>query len=425
MTKRAGYWVDMTGVQFSDPANSGTADTSWIQIMTLGTYNHPWYGKIKFTADRLKRFADNANADVVGKQLDIDYDHKMTTGEAAGWIQKVEFRDNQGLYAEVKWTPSAVQKIKEGAYRYFSPEFIDSWKHPKTNKTFKDVLFGGGITNRPFLKDILPINMSETFGDEVFESYKKNQTRQGGGKKMAKKFEELTGSEITQLAEAFGLGESATSADVKAALAGLVPAEAPSNGGGTGGGGTQELSEAEKAQKLAEAEAAAKAQRLAGGQVDKALLSDVAKLVGDNPALKVLAEVMEQQEIELSTTRTALAFSEAQGKITKLQETALQKKLAFPGVVEEDMRDLLIEAPKEFSEKLFKFMEKLATTGMVQLGELGRTRAGTSRVTSFHDHVQRRMSETKEDYATAAQAVAAQSPQLYSDYRAETSQAGE
>jgi phage I-like protein len=420
MTKRAGYWVDLTGMKFDDQS----PDTSWIQIMTLGTYNHPWYGKVKFSEQRLQRFADNVNTNVVGKQLDIDYDHKMSTGEAAGWIQEVEYRSGQGLFAEVKWTPSAKQKIQEGAYRYFSPEFADQWKHPKTNKTFKDVLFGGGITNRPFLKDILPINMSETFGDEVFESYKKNQIRQGGGKKMAKKFEELTGAEIVSLAEAFGLGESATSAEVKAALAALTPAPEKDKGeGGSGGDGTQQLSDEQK--KILADAAAAKDKKLADGSVDSTLLADVAKLVGDNPAMKVLAEVMEAQEVELNQTRTALRFSEAQGKITKLNEMALQRKQAFPASVEEDLRDLFIDSPKEFSDKVFLLLEKIAKTGLIQLGEIGRTRNGGGFKQTFHEQVMRKMSDEKLSYVEAANQLAASNPKLYEDYRADSSMAGD
>src|SRR5690606_11266953 len=40
-------------------------------------------------------------------------------------------------------------------------EFVDTGKHPKTGEVHHDVLFGGGLTKRPFLKDILPINLSD------------------------------------------------------------------------------------------------------------------------------------------------------------------------------------------------------------------------------------------------------------------------
>lgn len=154
--KHFGYMVDLTGVEFAETSNGNPA--SWIQCMPLGKYEHPFFGSIEFTPERLQRFADSVTNNVRDTELDIDYDHKMTTGEAAGWVQKAEVRANEGLWIFVEWTQTAAAKIKEKAYKYFSPEFADAWKHPKTGATYQDVLFGGGITNRPFLKDILPLD---------------------------------------------------------------------------------------------------------------------------------------------------------------------------------------------------------------------------------------------------------------------------
>jgi phage I-like protein len=161
VTQRFGYFVDLSTIQLSDDR------PSWIQAMPLGKYKHPFFGDIEITPERVKRFSDNVNNKVRGTDLDIDYDHKMTSGEAAGWVTAADARTD-GLYLLVDWTPKARQSIREKAYRYFSPEFTDEWEHPKTSVKYKDVIFGGGITNRPFLKDIAPINASElVLGDQV------------------------------------------------------------------------------------------------------------------------------------------------------------------------------------------------------------------------------------------------------------------
>jgi hypothetical protein len=127
--------------------------------MSPGTYKHPLYGELDFSVERLQRFADSVNNRVRGTDLDIDYDHKRETSEAAGWVKSAQMRSD-GLWLFVEWTKSAYTKIKEKAYRYFSPEFDDEWTDAQGNK-FKDVLFGGGITNRPFLKNLVPLNLSE------------------------------------------------------------------------------------------------------------------------------------------------------------------------------------------------------------------------------------------------------------------------
>src|SRR5689334_15458589 len=116
MPQKMGYLVDLSTVQLSD----GDSPSSWIQAMPLGKYQHPVYGEIDITPDRVQRFADNVKNKVRDTDLDIDYDHKATTGEAAGWVKDAEARAD-GLWVFVEWTKSAAQKIKERAYKYFSP----------------------------------------------------------------------------------------------------------------------------------------------------------------------------------------------------------------------------------------------------------------------------------------------------------------
>src|SRR3954470_7549337 len=178
--------------------------------MPLGKYKHPFFGEININEERVKRFADNVNNRVRGTDLDIDYDHKMTSGEAAGWVTAADARAD-GLYLLVDWTPKARQSIREKAYRYFSPEFTDEWEHPKTGAKHKDVLFGGGITNRPFLKDIAPVNASElVLGDQA--------TTTGG-----------TGMDPKELRKLLGLSEDATDDQVTAKLSELMTPKPPEN----------------------------------------------------------------------------------------------------------------------------------------------------------------------------------------------------
>lgn len=424
-SQHLGYMVDLAGIEFSDSA-AGTP-TSWIQAMPLGTYNHPFFGEIEFTPEKLKQFAANVKNKVRETDLDIDYEHKMNSGEAAGWIQEAEFRDNEGLWLLVEWTKTAAEKIKEKAYKYFSPEFAEKWKHPKTGAIYENVLFGGGITNRPFLKDILPLNLSELIKEsggtiavdgKAFAEMLAAQgitltaptqpAHQGGGKKMAaKKFSELSLPEVQGLAKTLGLSDDAPVADVEKALNELVgkPEVAPV----VPEGGKQTPEEIQK--------------RLAEGHIDEKLMADISALVADNPANKVLAEVIERQQMELAQTGQALRFAEAQAKITQLAEVAIQKKMAFPAAVQEDLRDLLIDAPKELSDKVYNLMVKLANTGLVHLGELGRSYRGdvgqTAKLTIDERARAMMAKDSTLKYGDAVERVTRDDPRVFDSYRAD------
>jgi hypothetical protein len=155
---RYGYWVDVQGQkQFFDGAA-----TSWIHALPIGEYEHPVYGRMNLTPEKVSNFALSVKTKVRGVDPDIDYDHKQDPAKgnkAAGWVKDAEARAD-GLYLNVAWTPEAKAALKSGEYRYFSPEFDDEWTSP-TGQKFEDVIFGGALTNRPFLKDLAPVNLSE------------------------------------------------------------------------------------------------------------------------------------------------------------------------------------------------------------------------------------------------------------------------
>ncbi len=153
--QKLAYWVDLEGIAFED----GRPDASWLQAFPIGEYTHPTYGKITMTIERARMMASNVVRKVRGIDIAIDYGHK-SSGEAAGWVTSAEAR-HDGLWLFVEWTKQAAAAIRGGEYRYFSPEYLTAWQHPQTQEKFTDVVLGGGLTNRPFLKNILPVNLSE------------------------------------------------------------------------------------------------------------------------------------------------------------------------------------------------------------------------------------------------------------------------
>lgn len=373
MTQRVGYWVDLNSVQLNE---SNGSYTSWIQAMTTGTYHHPVYGDISITMERIRRFAQNIKDKVRGIDLDVDYDHKERNGEAAGWIKQAEARSD-GLWVLVEWTKEAAEKIKNKAYRYFSPEFVDEWEHPKTKQKFRDVLFGGGITNRPFLKDIQPINMSEVFASDRLQ----------GGQMDPKKLREL-----------LGLPEDATEEQVTTALTEKLTQE-----------GTQDPHKNE--------EVGSPASKLNEGLDEEV----IRRLAEDNPVVKALAERVENQAKELAEASAAIRLAEVSSQVLQLSETASAKQRAIPAPVLEKIKALLIKMPKALGEEVFDAVKELAEKGFVDLGEKGKSR-GDSDVNDaekrFNDAVAEfQKSNEGVSYADAVETVASQQPQLFADYQ--------
>lgn len=358
-------------------ADDQTVTESWIQIMTLGKYKHPGYGKIVFTPERLQRFADSVNNQITGIQPDVDYDHKAKVDYAAGWISKAEVRPD-GLWALVEWTPKAFQAIKDKEYKYFSPEFVDSWENPKTGQKFTDVLRGGAITNRPFLKDIAQLQLSEDTNE---------------GKFMDPKV-------IKKLAEDLGLPETATEEDVVAALIAehdKVDEES-----------SVDETDADKSDKV----------------VDSATLSekDKSKLLSD-PVTAKLVGIMEAQNKTLSEQTKKFKEMEVSSAVAKLSETAAAKNVLIPGKIKDKITKFFSEYDSAAVGAVSVILSDIIETGLVPAGEIAGGRqvnTGSDPVKKFSEAVSALMLSDKISYGDAAIKIANTDPELFDAYRTES-----
>ncbi len=98
----------------------------------------------------------------IGRKLAIDYEHQSFDRynprpdglrPAAGWIGRLEVRDD-GLWAcDVTWTARARELLKSGEYRYFSP--VIYW----TDEDYSDVAALGpvALTNDPAMRGVQPL----------------------------------------------------------------------------------------------------------------------------------------------------------------------------------------------------------------------------------------------------------------------------
>lgn len=362
------FLVDLSTLKFDELAENVS---SWIMAMPIGKYNHPVYGKIDITSDRVQRFAANVNNGVRGIDLDIDYDHKEYGGEAAGWVRQAEPR-NDGLWILVEWTTKAYEAIKSKAYRYFSPEFDDTWTHPSSGEKFKDVLFGGGITNRPFLKGIQPLNLSEDY-------YKTGEIK-------LKENNSMDPDQIKELAAKLGLDESATSEMLFGALM----------------------------LKLSTPEVVEPVEPNDDGEEATEQTSVTAQL-SEHPLIKKLTEQLEKQS-------TALKEREIGDTIKSLNESAIKGGHLLAPAHETAIRKLLSESSNdEYSTVLVKLLSDIFGEVGPAAGEIAKTKKlaedAQTDTKKFNDTVTKLMNERKIGYAEAAVIAAAEDESAFEAYR--------
>lgn len=362
------FTVDLrrTPLQFSDEDGR-----TWIQGLPLGQYQHPVHGPINITASRVANFVKNFYDKVRGTDLDIDYEHKEFGSAAAGWVVEMEDRQTDGLWLQVEWTPKALQSLRDREYRYFSPEFADSWKHPKSGTTFKDVIFGGAITNRPFLKDILPINLSE-FGHETQQEEKDMDP-------ALKRLSELLGLKLADDAD----DDTATAAIAEA----ITKLQEPKK---------DDPVVDDEAKKLAESNPA------------------VARLLADNQRMR------DEQDRDRQDIRELMARNRLSE--VKLMLDGLDKpgQYALSPVAKKKLSDVLVKLSERDSTAIVEAFQETLKDGIVLLGEKGGSSRRTSEtgdaVQRFHDTVTKFMADDKLSYADACERVIASEPDLWDAY---------
>jgi hypothetical protein len=375
-----GYWIELQGTKF------GEEEEQWIHALPLGEYEHPVYGKMKFDPDTVKQYADNVNSKVRGIDLDIDYDHKEKTSKAAGWVKEAKVQPD-GLHLRVKWTPEGAKAVKDGEYRYFSPEFQDAWKDAH-GVEHKNVLFGGALTNRPYLKDLMPVNLSE-----INEPPK----------------EEGDGMDPALLRQLLGLEANATNDQVTAKIAELQNGPTPP-------------SPPAPPAPPAPVEPAKDEPVLTGAALTEAF----AKMLDEHPMFKALKE-----SVEITQRNQQLA--EVRGRLEKVTNKQGGRAFVLPPSVIDAVAEASVSGdPVKLSEGMVTAFEQFARTGMVELGERGRVNGGSNEKDATQvlaERVQAKMASHLQatgkplHQTEAIRMVCAEDPELYMSYR-EDSYAG-
>ncbi len=167
------YLVDISDIKLEEIEGK---KTSWIEIFREGSWTHPKWGLIKGTKKLFNDFIDNWKNNILGRDVAIDRTHNPEDG-ATGWIKDMKIVGDR-LKALIEWTPFGIDLIEQKGFKYFSPEYRDSYTDKESGKEYKNVLFGGGITNRPFLTNLAPIVLSEDIENQCFKQENNEETKE-------------------------------------------------------------------------------------------------------------------------------------------------------------------------------------------------------------------------------------------------------
>lgn len=154
------------------------SSSSEIQLFKYGQFEH-WSGT-KFDVNQefcdmmIKNFR---RTQALSKDADhtcpIDYNHASLSygaedAKAAGWVTDV-YQKEDGLYAKVNWTEKAAEYIRNGEYKYISPEFGLDSQDEYGEEAEGPSLFAAALTNRPFLKGMEPLSLSQKRKEKIMK----------------------------------------------------------------------------------------------------------------------------------------------------------------------------------------------------------------------------------------------------------------
>jgi len=387
------YWADLESTKLDETVD--TAPTQWVHALPLGSYKHPIHGDLNFTPERILRFAQSVRDKVRGIDPDIDYDHKLDPSKgkaAAGWVKDADARSD-GLWLFVEWTREAAQALKDKKYRYFSAEFADALEDNQGN-VLKDVVLGGGLTNRPFMKNLTPINLSEVVGNETTQEDVMDRA---------------------ELARILGLSEDADEGAIKAKLSELSERKK---------GDSTKFSVKEEDGKLViehpDVEGSFTHDLPQPKAEEKESEEALAQLAEDNPAIKLILEQNKKLSEDVKTMQAATRLSEVS---TQLSEVGKDANMVLPPVVQSKLRTVMAQLPTQLSDSIADAMQELVKVGgPVKLGEqLGKGKEGKQDsgddVAKFLSEVDAAMEkDDKLEYRYAVEKVKQENPQLWEGY---------
>jgi hypothetical protein len=130
---------------------------SWVTITRTGNFHDPRYGDFDITLSMLEEMVRNFDAGVAGQEIFLDVEHERKKGAAARFVA-LSIEGNR-LRGQVEWTPYGVEAVRDRGFIYLSAEFHPAYKDNETREQHGTVLLGAGLTTRPVIKRLDPVDL--------------------------------------------------------------------------------------------------------------------------------------------------------------------------------------------------------------------------------------------------------------------------
>lgn len=134
------------------------AKQTWVTLTRTGDFSDPRYGEFSITLAMLQQMVRNFDARVVGQDIFLDVAHKHSDGAAAKLL-KLAIEGNR-LRGLVEWTPFGIDAVRNRGFAYLSAEYHEAWQDAETKQSHGCVLLAAGLTTRPVIKRLEPIQLS-------------------------------------------------------------------------------------------------------------------------------------------------------------------------------------------------------------------------------------------------------------------------
>jgi hypothetical protein len=132
---------------------------SWVTLTRTGQFSDPRYGDFEITPTHLAQMVDNFNRRTLGQDVFLDVAHRPSDGAAAKVLRlSVE---NGRLRALAEWTDFGIEAVKRRGFIYLSAEYHENYTDNEAKKTHGCVLLGAGLTTRPVIKNLDPIDVKQ------------------------------------------------------------------------------------------------------------------------------------------------------------------------------------------------------------------------------------------------------------------------
>ena len=134
-----------------------------VPIITLGLWDHPYYGEVTFTQNDIDELSNNFDNRAAGYEpaLYVGHGSPFDGGgrPAAGFLEVLVQNEDVlwGIYAAVD--EEVYMQVKRGQYRYSSAELTQDTVHRQSGDKLGLVLTGCALTNEPFLTNMPPVRV--------------------------------------------------------------------------------------------------------------------------------------------------------------------------------------------------------------------------------------------------------------------------